>query len=348
MQNHDFFMQRCLQLAAIGEQWVAPNPMVGAVIVKHGKIIGEGYHQFFGEAHAEVNAIQSVQNKTLLKGATIYVSLEPCAHYGKTPPCTNLIIEHKIAKVVVACLDPNPLVAGKGVAQLKQAGIEVMIGVKEKEALALNKRFIYFQSNKKPFIILKWAQTADGFCGRYTNSTLSNKITNWYVDVLVHQLRSKVAAILVGYNTAVFDNPLLTTRKWKGKNPLRIVIDLENNLPQQLNLFSDGIPTLVFTYKPLQDNHAVSYIRLSNKEHFIDEILETLYQKNIQSVLIEGGPKTLQKFIDHNAWNEAHILTSNNAWHEGIKAPVLTNGVQVQHKNLLNNTYSIFKSENNL
>ena len=177
MQNHDFFMQRCLQLAAIGEQWVSPNPMVGAVIVKHGKIIGEGYHQFFGEAHAEVNAIQSVQNKTLLKGATIYVSLEPCAHYGKTPPCTNLIIEHKIAKVVVACLDPNPLVAGKGVAQLKQAGIEVTIGVLEKEALALNKRFISFHSNKKPFIILKWAQTADGFCGRYTNSTLSNKIT---------------------------------------------------------------------------------------------------------------------------------------------------------------------------
>jgi diaminohydroxyphosphoribosylaminopyrimidine deaminase/5-amino-6-(5-phosphoribosylamino)uracil reductase len=348
MQNHDFFMQRCLQLAAIGQPWVAPNPVVGAVVVQHGKIIGEGYHQHFGEAHAEVNAIQSVENKILLEGATIYVSLEPCAHYGKTPPCTNLIIEHKIAKVVVACLDPNPLVAGKGVAQLKQAGIEVMIGVLEKEALELNKRFINFHSNKKPFIILKWAQTADGFCGRYPNSTLSNKITNWYVDVLVHQLRSKEAAILVGYNTALIDNPLLTTRKWKGKNPLRIVIDLENNLPQQLNLFSDGIPTLVFTYRPLQDKHAVSYIMLSNKEHFIDEILETLFQKSIQSVLIEGGPKTLQKFIDHNAWNEAHILTSNDAWHQGVKAPVLTNGVQVQHKNLFNNTYTIFKSENNL
>jgi len=348
MPNHELYMQRCLQLAATGQQWVSPNPMVGALVVNNGIIIGEGYHQQFGGPHAEVNAINAVQDKAMLKGATIYVSLEPCAHYGKTPPCAQLIIEHKIAKVVIACLDPNPLVAGKGITLLQKAGIEVITGVLDKEAKELNKIFIHFYTQKKPFVILKWAQTADGFCGRYSTTTLSNKITNWYTDVLVHQLRSTSSAILVGYNTALKDNPLLTTRKWFGKNPLRVVIDVEGKLPSHLNLFTDGSPTLVFTQASKQDTQTVSYIKLNNKTHFIDEILDGLYQKNIQSVLIEGGPKTLQMFMDSNAWNEAHIFTSNSEWREGIKSPIFKNGTEALHKNLLNDTYIFYKPETNL
>lgn len=345
MHHHEIFMQRCLQLATLGQQWVAPNPMVGALVVNNGIVIGEGYHQQFGGPHAEVNAVNAVIDKTLLKGATIYVSLEPCSHFGKTPPCANLIIEHKIAKVVIACLDPNPLVAGKGIALLQEAGIEVITGVLEKEAIALNKIFIHFHTQKKPFVVLKWAQTADAFCGRYPNSSLSNKITNWYADVLVHQLRSTVTAILVGYKTALLDNPTLTNRKWFGKSPLRIIIDLENKLPQHLNVFKDGLSTLVFTLYPMQDTHSVSYLKLKNRERFIDEILETLYQKNIQSVLIEGGPKTLQLFIDNNAWNEAHIFTSDIIWQEGVHAPILIKSKEVTSTLLLNNAYKIFKPE---
>lgn len=341
-------MQRCLQLASLGQQWVSPNPMVGALVINNGIIIGEGYHQQFGGPHAEVNAINAVKDKTLLKGATIYVSLEPCAHYGKTPPCTNLIIEHKIAKVVIACLDPNPLVAGKGIAQLQEAGVEVIIGVLEKEAKELNKKFIYFQTNKKPFVILKWAQTADGFCGRPANSKLSNKITNWYADVLVHQLRSSTSAILIGYNTALLDNPSLTNRKWFGKNPLRMVIDLENKLPQDLKIFTDGQHTIVFTFTSKQNTQNVTYLQLNDHTQYIDEIMQTLYQKNVQSLLVEGGPQTLQLFIDNNVWNEAHIFTAPFNWHEGIKAPTFTKGEMVANHFLLDNAYKIFNSENNL
>lgn len=342
-------MQRCLQLAAIGEQWVAPNPMVGAVVVKQDTIIGEGYHQQFGGAHAEVNAIHAVKDKALLEGATIYVSLEPCVHFGKTPPCTNLIIEHKISKVVIACLDPNPLVAGKGVAQLKQAGIEVIVGVLENESLTLNKRFIFFHRYKKPFVILKWAQTEDGYCGRLQGSGLSGKISSWYSDVLVHQMRSKESAILVGYNTALFDNPRLNTRKWFGKNPLRVVIDLEGKLPKHLQLFTDTDETLIFTLQPLQQTISTkNYIKLNEKENLTDAILETLFQKNIQSVIVEGGPKTLQEFINNKAWNEAHIFTSTATWGKGIKAPILNSGTVVYNQSILNDNYKIVKSENNL
>ena len=338
-------MQRCLQLAALGQQWVAPNPMVGAVVVKNGNIIAEGYHQYYGGPHAEVNAISTIEDKTLLAGATIYVSLEPCAHFGKTPPCTNLIIEHKIAKVVIACLDPNPLVAGKGVTQLEQAGVEVIVGVLVKEAEELNKRFIHFHTNKKPYIVLKWAQTEDGYCGRLEDSNFSRKITNWYSDVMVHQMRSAEAAILVGHNTAINDNPQLTNRKWFGKNPTRIVIDLENNLPLHLHIFNDDATTLVFTSSPKQNTPTVSYLKVNNKAHFIIEILDALYQKNIQSVLIEGGPKTQQLFIDSNNWNEAHVFTSNVKWQKGIKAPALIKGVEISHIINFNDTYQTFKPE---
>ena len=343
MHYHELFMQRCLQLAATGEQWVAPNPMVGAVVVKQNAIIGEGYHKQFGGPHAEVNAINAVKDKSLLEGATIYVSLEPCAHVGKTPPCTNLIIENKIAKVVIACLDPNPVVAGKGVAQLKQAGVEVIVGVLEKEAKELNKRFIHFHTYKKPYVVLKWAQTEDGYIGRLKGSTKSNKITNWYSDAIVHKMRSKQAAILVGYNTALNDNPQLTTRNWFGKNPIRVIIDLQCSLPQHLKIFTDGMPTFVFTLAPKQDTQTVSYFKLNNKEDVITEIFDTLYKKNIQSILVEGGPKTLQMFIDSNSWNEAHIFTSNFKWQSGLKAPDLFEIMEINSITNFNDTYKIVK-----
>lgn len=348
MHYQELYMQRSLQLAALGQAWVAPNPMVGAVVVKHGVIIGEGYHQQFGGPHAEVNAVNAVSDKTLLEGATIYVSLEPCAHFGKTPPCTDLIIAHKIAKVIVACLDPNPLVAGKGVMQLQHAGIEVEVGVLEKEAKELNKKFFYYHLHKKPYIILKWAQTADGLCGREHGSVLSKKITNWFSNIIVHQLRSTNSAILVGYNTALYDNPALTNRKWYGKHPLRIVIDMEGKLPARLNLFTDELPTIVFTCKPAQNTAQISYVQINKKEQAAHEILAYLYNEKIQSLLIEGGPKTLQLFINSGAWNEAHIFTSSVFWGQGVKAPVITKGKVVHSQCLLNNTYKKIIPENSL
>jgi diaminohydroxyphosphoribosylaminopyrimidine deaminase/5-amino-6-(5-phosphoribosylamino)uracil reductase len=343
MPHHEFYMQRCLQLAAIGKQWVAPNPMVGAVVVNNGKIIGEGYHKAYGEPHAEVNAIKEVKDKKNLIGATIYVSLEPCAHYGKTPPCTNLIIESGITKVVVACLDPNPLVAGKGIEQLKNAGIEVITGVLNEQAIELNKEFIHFHTHKKPYVILKWAQTADGYCGRQTDSNLSNKITNWFADLHVHQIRSQTSAVLIGYNTAILDNPLLSNRYWFGKNPTRIVIDTQGQLPDTLKLFNDNINTLVYTLYPKANTTFVSFIQLKSSENMVPEIMEDLYQRNIQSILIEGGPKTLQKFIDYSIWNECHIFTSSNNWGAGIAAPLLVDAQEVANMQLLTDNYKIFK-----
>jgi len=343
MVNHNIFMQRCLQLAAMGQQWVTPNPMVGAVVVKNGKIIGEGYHKEFGGPHAEVNAIEAVKDKTQLKGATIYVSLEPCAHFGKTPPCTNLIIEHKITKVVIACLDPNPMVAGKGVKHLKSAGIELEAGVLEREAQELNKIFFWFHTQKQPYVVLKWAQTADGFCGRIPNAKLSSKITNWYSNILVHKIRSAEAAILVGYNTALNDNPELTNRKWIGKNPLRIVLDLAGELPQNLRLFNDEKQTIVFTLKPKENTQHVSYFKLNSTLNIVNEVLNALFELKIQSVMIEGGPKTLQLFIDKKVWNEAHIFTSSREWQKGIKAPIIKKDTKVYDKINLTDSYQIFK-----
>ena len=345
MNKHELFMQRCLQLAAIGQQWVAPNPMVGAVVVNNGKIIGEGYHKNYGGPHAEVNAIQQTHNKSELEGATLYVSLEPCAHFGKTPPCTNLIVEHKIAKVYVACLDPNPLVAGKGVSQLKNAGIEVVVGVLAHEAKELNKRFINYYTNKKPYVVLKWAQTANGYCGRLPASQLSPKITNWFSDINVHQLRACQSAILIGYNTAKYDNPSLTTRKWFGKNPIRVIIDLDGLLAQNLDVFTDNNPTIVFTLNPKQSTNALSFVQINKQQNLLNEILTYLYEQNIQSLLVEGGPKTLQLFIDHKIWNEAHVFTSSNQWEQGVKAPQLNYGKEVQNTTVLGDNYKIINSE---
>ncbi|HRG57305.1 MAG TPA: bifunctional diaminohydroxyphosphoribosylaminopyrimidine deaminase/5-amino-6-(5-phosphoribosylamino)uracil reductase RibD [Bacteroidia bacterium] len=345
MFNHDLYMQRCLHLAVLGQPWVAPNPMVGAIIVYNDKIIGEGFHQKFGGAHAEVNAINSVSDKSLLKKSTIYVSLEPCTHYGKTPPCTNLIIENKIPRVVVACLDPNPLVAGKGINLLKNAGIEVEVGVLEHEAKYLNKRFNCYFEKKRPFITLKWAASSDNFCGIINTS---KKITNWFSDVKVHQLRSTEQAILIGFNTAKIDNPKLNTRNWFGKNPIKIVIDLQGELSSELHIFNGGSQTLVFSETPNNNSEFINYILIDKHNELLHQIMSNLYERNIQSVLIEGGPKTQQLFIDSNLWDEAHIFTSSDKLGEGIIAPIISNYDEFFNQKLLNDSYSIFTPKNQI
>ena len=321
MSIDEQYMSRCIQLAELGAGNVAPNPMVGAVLVYDDKIIGEGYHKKYGEAHAEVNCINSVEEKNqhLIEKSTIYVSLEPCAHYGKTPPCADLIIKNNIPKVVIGTKDIYKEVAGAGIEKLKNAGIEVLTGVLENECIDLNKRFFTFHQKQRPYIILKWAQSANGKIGSANNERIL--ISNDYSNRLVHRWRSEESAILVGTNTALKDNPSLTTRLWKGKNPIRIVIDKNLKLPHELKIFSKTTNTIIFNSLKNTIEENVEYIKLENK-NFLEEILRTLYKLNIQSVLVEGGAKTLQSFIDAGLWDEARVITNEEMIIEsGIDAP---------------------------
>ncbi len=319
------YMRRCLQLAQNGKGFVSPNPMVGAVIVHGGKIIGEGYHRIYGKPHAEVNAINSVKDKALLKESTIYVSLEPCSHYGKTPPCAQLIIDSGIPRVVVACLDPYPAVSGRGVKMLQNAGVEVTLGVLEKEALELNKEFFTVQSKKRPYIYLKWAQTQDGFIDIARDENLipqPTPISNEFTKMLVHKERSEVSAIMIGTNTAIKDNPSLTTRLWYGKNPIRIVLDRKGRIPTDYTLFDGKVETIIFT-EDLKDSSSenVIYHQARFDEHLLENILSFLQTRQISSVLVEGGRELLQSFIDKSLWDEAFVETSNVNFKVGIKAP---------------------------
>jgi len=317
-------MQRCLQLAKLGQETVAPNPMVGAVLVYKDKIIGEGYHHRCGEAHAEVNAINAVKDPSLLKKAILYVSLEPCAHQGRTPACSALIIQKKIPKVVIACKDSFDKVAGKGIAMLKNAGVEVVLGVLEKEALHLNRRFFTFYQEKRPYIILKWAETLDGFIDKKNKdgNIESLWITNEYSRMLVHKWRIEEAAILVGTQTAIKDNPQLNVRVWAGKNPVRISFDRKAIFPDNLFLLDQTQPTLIFTEKHKKSQKNLEYILVDDKKTLEKNILDTLYEKEIQSVIIEGGRKVLQSFIDNNLWDEARVFVGAKTFLEGTKAPV--------------------------
>ncbi len=341
-------MQRCLTLAAKGLGSVAPNPMVGCVIVHNGVIIGEGYHQKYGEAHAEVNAIASVSDKSLLADSTAYVSLEPCSHYGKTPPCSDLLIAHNVKRVMVGCLDTNPLVAGKGIDKLRNAGIEVITGLLENEARELNKRFFTYHEKKRPYIILKWAQTKDGFISKLHPFTKEeNWITNDESKKLVHTWRAQEQAIMVGTTTALLDNPALTVRLVKGKNPTRILIDKDLKVPASNAIFSNKAQTIVFTEnippiyfdklnmtarsqsQPIEDfaeqaKNNISYHQLNFTEDITIQILDYLYDKKITSLIIEGGAHTLQSFIDKGLWDEARVFTGNNYFKNGIKAPIIT------------------------
>ena len=301
MFNDIKFMRRCLQLARCGEAGAPPNPMVGAVIVCDSRIIGEGYHRRCGGPHAEVNAINSVKERDLLSRSTIYVSLEPCAHYGKTPPCADLIIETGIRRVVIGCTDPFAKVNGLGIKKLREAGCEVQVGVLEQECRELNRRFFTFHEKHRPWITLKWAQSSDGIMGGDNRITFSNALT----QTLVHRLRARSGAILVGTNTALQDNPTLTTRLWPGPNPLRLTIDRNGILPPTLHLKDNSTPTVIYSHES------------------IEEILADLYARGIQSLLVEGGAKLLQSFIDKGLWDEARIETAPLCLGQGTKAPTL-------------------------
>ena len=322
----EMYMQRCIQLAQLGEGMVAPNPMVGSLLVYNDRIIGEGYHQHYGQPHAEVNCINSVkeEDKQFISQSTLYVSLEPCAHFGKTPPCADLIIKHKIPKVIVGCRDPFKEVDGKGIEKLIAAGIDVTLGVLEQECKALNKRFFTFHTKQRPYIILKWAETANHFIGSNTSERLliSNETTNR----LVHKWRSEEAAILVGTNTALLDNPSLSNRLWTGKQPIRLIIDKELKLSKSLNLFDKRQATIIFNHIKQQEEENLIYYQLDRNNELLQQIMEACYKLNIQSILVEGGSKTLQSFINNNLWDEARVITNKKlSIANGVPAPMLYN-----------------------
>lgn len=313
-------MKRALELAESGRGFVSPNPMVGCVIVHEDQIIGEGFHEIYGGPHAEVNAINAVKNPELLSESIAYVSLEPCAHWGKTPPCANLLAEKGLKKVVIGALDSNPLVGGKGVEILRNAGIEVVAGVLEKEARMQNRRFFTQIEKKRPYVILKWAQSKDGFVARSDYS--SKWISNARSRQLVHKWRAEEDAILVGKNTANYDNPSLTVRDWTGKNPLRLVIDTNLELPEGLNLFDRTVPTICYNSVKSEKSNNLEFVKL--KPGFeLREILEDLNSRKIQSLIVEGGSFVLNKFMEEDLWDEARVFTGPAEFGEGISAPTL-------------------------
>lgn len=322
MTKDEKYIARCIQLAKNGLCNAAPNPMVGAVIVHNDTIIGEGYHIRCGEAHAEVNAVRSVKDKSLLKESTIYVSLEPCSHHGKTPPCADLIINKGIPRVVVGCQDPFSLVAGRGIAKLREAGIEVKVGVLEEECRQLIRRFVTFNTLRRPFITLKWAESADGFIDLHRTEGHPYIFSSPLSSMLVHKRRAEHSAILVGRRTALLDNPSLTTRNWFGKNPVRMVIDKDLTLPKHLALFDGSVRTLVFTQREDTSNRPnVEHIRLDFKIDILPQIMEVLYKEKLQSLMVEGGSILLQSFIDAGCWDEAYIEQSDAHLKDGVKAP---------------------------
>lgn len=327
--THEVYMQRCLELASKGAGYTAPNPMVGCVIVnEENKIIGEGYHQAYGGPHAEVNAIASVDDKTQLKNSTLYVNLEPCAHYGKTPPCANLIVEMGIPRVVIGIKDPHKKVASKGIEILRQAGIEVLVGIEENACRELNKRFITFHEKQRPFIILKWAQSSDGFIGKLGEKI---KISHPKTDVLVHQWRSEEQAILIGSRTAINDNPELTVRWVKGRNPMRLILNYNSPLPPNLKIWN---------------NEAATYIIESSPNDSLQLFIQFCITNQIISVLIEGGTYTLQQFINAGLWDEARVITNTNlTLHNGVKAPALHHAKWVQTISMSQDIIQIFHPE---
>jgi len=318
------YIKRCIQLAKNGLGTTYPNPLVGSVIVCDGKIIGEGWHKKAGEPHAEVNAINSVKDKSLLKRATIYVSLEPCSHFGKTSPCSDLIIANKIPKVVIGTVDSNIKVAGNGIKKLIEAGIQVTVGILEKDCYELNKRFFTFHEKKRPYIILKWAESQDHFIA--PSEKIEKKpvwITNDYSRQLVHKWRSEEQAILVGTQTVVDDNPKLDVRDWTGSNPVRLILDQHNRIKKQSQIFDNQVKTFLFSkIKSSDDKENTIFERIDFEKDFPNQLIQSFYRHQIQSVIIEGGRQTLQTFINANLWDEARIFTGKVQLNSGIKAPI--------------------------
>ena len=312
-------MHRCLELAAKGLGQTAPNPLVGSVIVHNEVIIGEGYHQKFGEVHAEVNAIASVKNQELLKESTLFVNLEPCSHFGKTPPCADLIISKQIKKVVIGMQDPFAKVNGQGIKKLKEAGIEVVCNILQEECEELNKRFIIYHTLHRPYIILKWAQSFDGYMGREGENV---RISNEESRMLNYQWRTEEDAVLVGSGTVIIDNPQLNVREYPGRNPARIILDRSGKLIDDLNIFDGSSRTIIVTTDPTKQYKNAEVIRV-NTETFIEDTLKNLHQLNIQSVIVEGGKNILDLFIKQNMWDEARIFVGNNEMYNGIPAPII-------------------------
>lgn len=344
MNTDEIYMLRCLELAKLGAGNVAPNPMVGAVLVYKDRIIGEGYHQQYGKAHAEVNCINRVDmdDQEFISKSTIYVSLEPCAHFGKTPPCADLIIAQKISKVVVGCRDPFEQVDGKGIEKLKHAGVDVVLNVLHQECIEMNKRFFTFHTKQRPFIILKWAQSSNHKIANADRSRvmISNEISNR----LVHKWRAEEAAILVGTTTALHDDPQLNTRHWIGNNPIRLVVDKDLKLAPNSKLLNQQQRTIVFnSHKDVEDGN-VLYYQVHKHESLVQQILKACYQLNIQSILVEGGAVLLQSFIDEGLWDEARVITNTKLIiNNGFAAPELINQNLTATENLLTDTIQYFK-----
>ena len=340
------YISRCLQLARNGSGSTSPNPMVGAGIVCDGKIIGEGYHIRCGEPHAEVNAVRSVRDASLLSRSTIYVSLEPCSHYGKTPPCADLIINSGIPRVVIATTDNNSMVSGRGIERMRAAGIDVRVGVCEEEAFSLNSAFFTCHGKNRPLVTLKWAQSADGFIDAARQGGEALKISNSASMMAVHKLRATHDAILVGRRTAQMDNPSLTLRHWAGRTPLRLVVDREGILPATLRLFSSEAPTVVYTQNIREGKFSenVSQVALDFSQDIIPQILAHLYEKKIGSLLVEGGSCLLQSFIDADIWDEIRIETNPAlTLGEGVPAPQLPQGLKKEKFHCFGNIIECIK-----
>lgn len=329
MSEHTLYMARCLELAQSGAPHARPNPLVGALLVHRGNIVGEGYHRKYGGPHAEVHAIASVSDAELLRSCTLYVNLEPCSHHGKTPPCAELIVRSGIPRMVVAQIDPNPLVAGRGIAMLREAGVEVVTGILESEAYALNAAFNTWHEKGRPYVVLKWAQTADGYMDidRSGGATGVHWISHPDVQKLVHRWRSECAAILIGARTVHHDNPSLTVRAWSGPQPMRVVLSPSGHLPKGATIRTDGMPTLVLSHCENRYPEPVKQLVLQSDTHLAKATLEALYREGLQSVLIEGGRRTLELFIESGQWDEARIITSPRRMHSAsaahTKAPVI-------------------------
>lgn len=327
-------MSRCLDLARLGLGRTAPNPLVGSVIVREGRIIGEGYHQQYGGPHAEVNAVNSVPDRGMLKESVLYVNLEPCSHTGKTPPCADMIIQAGIPEVVIGTSDPNPLVSGNGIKILEQNGVKVTCNVLARECRQLNNRFFTFHIRRRPYVVLKWARTSDGFIDIIRdNDSLSKPvwISNEISRMLVHKWRTEEQAILVGTRTAIMDNPRLNAREWPGKSPVRMVIDRELKLPKNLNLFDNSQKTLVFNgHKEFTDGQ-IHYVKLDFSGNVLEQLLSYLYKTGIQSVFVEGGRKLISSFIGENCWDEARILVGPKQFGEGIPSPEINSGEPVSY-----------------
>lgn len=345
LEKHELYISRCLQLAKQGTFAAMPNPSVGAVVVHNNKIIGEGFTSAYGGAHAEPNAIGAVKDKELLKESTLYVSLEPCSHYGKTPPCCDLVIEKQIPRVVIGTIDPFAKVCGRGIQKMREAGIEVIVGVLEKECQESNKRFFTFHQKKRPYIILKWAETPNHFIAPLTkDSQQPFWISNRYSKQIVHQWRSEEMAFLVGTTTVIDDNPSLTTRDWFGKHPVRIFIDRRGKINKDYTIFNGESKTICITAnKNLLSNDNIIYEYADFDKDLPPQICEILHRHNILSLVIEGGAYTLQSFIDAQLWDQARIFIGGNNLNEGIYAPKLNNYKVITTQRILNDTLNILE-----